>query len=212
MKPESKPLYFVYLAQTEQSEDLFFNQVWSVKFAELSADLAWIDELEVKDGEAYSRDFDHVNFPTYYNWPASWRKAYEAAQNESHTLKKNHLAQAEVHQIDTQVIYIIGEEVWLSTPHYDNSVIYKMKANEVKGHSFDSVVTAAYAYINDFNEWKQAHGKAYERANIASKAQKPFTDSLVGTMETCDQCGGYAVIAKEENGNAICFHCASASV
>jgi len=207
MKLASKPRYFDYLTQVD---DPFFDQVWSSKLAVLSADLTWIDEMEVRHNETYSRDFEHDDFPTYYNWPKHWREAFQAAKNEGHLLKKAHLAQAETHRIDGDVVYILGEEVWFSTNHYDNGDIYKMAVSDRdKNHEFDSVVTAAYAYINDFNEWEQAHGKAYERANILSKIERPFTDSLVGTEQECDLCGCYALIAKEENGNAICCHCAS---
>ncbi len=209
MSIASKPRYSDYLSQVD---DTIFDQVWSPKLAVLSADLSWIDEMEAQNNETYSRDFEHDDFPTYYNWPKSWREAFEAAKREWHLLKKAHLERAEVHRVDGDVVYILGDEVWFSTNYYANGDIYKMAVSDRdKEHEFDSVVSAAYALINDFKEWEQTHGKAYEMANILSKIERPFADliSVVGTTQECDLCGGYALIAKEEDGNAICCHCAS---
>jgi hypothetical protein len=211
MNVASKPLYFMYFTQDINP---FFSKIWAEKLKALMADLAWIDELERRDSETYSRDYDHDDFPNYWVWPQSWRNAYGLAESEASLAKKELLKSAEAFTIDNDDLYIFEDEnkVWFSTSSYDNGTLMQMQLQTGKNeHEFDSVVTAAYAFINDFNEWKQAHGKAYEMANILSKIERPFTDSIVGTTQECDQCGGYARIVKEESGNAICCHCVSAN-
>lgn len=75
---------------------------------------------------------------------------------------------------------------------------------------YDSVVTAAYAYINEYRDWEKNHKNIWEAANIKSSEDNPFSDTLVGTMQTCDGCGAYTKIVEEDRfQNGYCRTCCS---
>lgn len=205
MKIKNKPHYFHYI--TQSSDDIFEN-IWSGVLRELKNDLSWIDRLEKEDDELYSRDYDHDDFQTYWNWPQNWRDEFENAKTIAHKQRIQLLSDAEKYEFDGQTIWIKGESVYLSTSSYACGDICLMTIDD--DSDFDSVVTAAYAYINEWQDWNKKYGLKYEALNILSKAERPFTDSLVGTTQECDGCGSYSLIVEDKNGIVLCKYCAAA--
>ena len=161
---KSAPHYFSFLTQTESP---FFNESWDKAFAELNSDLTWIDELEKEMEETYSRDFDDTDFPSYHIWPKNWRDAFESASRNSRENIKKHLLNAEKHEFDGITLYILEdqEEVWLSTPHYDYGSITKMESVD----KYDSAITAAYIYLNEYENWSKKHKRSWDIANALSE-------------------------------------------
>lgn len=207
MKTEPKPLYFSYLTQ---SDNPFFDVYWGKKLAKLVLDLKWIDELEVEDDCAYSRDFESDDFPTFWNWPQGWQDAHREASNSARLAKMAHLKSAEVVNIDGDELYILedSEEVWFSTSTYANGIVMKMDAVSNDDIEFDSAYTAAYAYMNDYKEWDAQYGSCWKAANILSSADCQFSDKLVGTTQECDGCGAYTRIVKDDGNVSLCAECA----
>ena len=209
MTIKSAPLYFTYMTQASHP---IFKRCWATKLHQLKKDLNWIDELEKEHEETYSRDYDSDDFPLFHCWPQAWRDAYNSAEDEASALLDEHLAKAEVFKVDGDRIYILDEEVWFSTSSYNYGARTLMATSD---HSdaiaFDSVATAAYAYVNDYNDWNAKYGARWEAANILSKSDHPFTDSLVGTTEECDGCGCYGKIVKEIDDIILCEDCAKKS-
>lgn len=203
MKIVSAPNYFSFINQIECP---FFKKSWSDKCSVLIKNTKWIDALEIEDNEKYSRDIESDDFPTYWNWPQEWQNEFEDAKNKAHSFKKEHLKNAEIHQIDSSTLYILdeSEEVWFSTSYYANGEITKMGCNE----QYDSALTAAYIFINEYAEWEKKHSATYKMANMLSSADSVFTDSLVNTNNECDGCGSFALIVKEYNDIALCRNCA----
>ncbi len=231
MNIKSAPFYFDYLTQ---SECPFFDLIWQPKLNELSKDLSWIDHLNeeerlereaeitsdlekgVKPSQRLSseyessKDFYSDDFPTFYNWPQEWQQAYRDIGNEIHLMKKEHLANADVFEINGSRLYILdeSEEVWFSTNHYGNGDITKMDAATDRKVDFDSAITAAYAYKNDYEEWNTKHSSAYKAANILSSSESSvYTDSLKGTQQECDGCAAYSIIVKDDGDVALCANC-----
>jgi hypothetical protein len=200
----SKPYYFKYFNQVPCP---FFEKLWSETLVDLQKDLTWIAKLEDEDQEQYSRDYQHDDFPTYYNWPQKWRDEFQLIKDKVHELTATYLSSAEKHDIDGNTLYIIGDkEVWFATQHYAHGDIAKVELN--CNSSTDSVLTSAYMYMNDFKDWEKTHSKDYEAANILSSADSTFSDSLVNTNQECDGCGCITRIAKEDdNHNVFCSDC-----
>lgn len=227
----SAPLYFSYLIQTECP---FFAKVWSEKLEQLMIDLTWIDRLNqqietdksnriAKDIESgrdpsnfyssgeqkCSKDFNAESFPSYHDWPKKWQEEYQSAIAQSRMQKESHLAAADTYRFDNSTLYILedSEEVWFSTPHFANGDICKMAPTANDKVEFDSAITAAYAFKNDYQEWDAKFGNAYKAANILSSADTVFTDSLVGTTQECDGCAAFAKIVKDDGNVALCANC-----
>lgn len=195
----SKPYYFSFLNQ--ESECTFFTEIWAEQLKAFS-NTSWIDALEIEDGEKYSRDFHSDDFPLFANWPHDFSRAFESATSDAQASITQHLKDAECHRIDGDTIYILNEEVWLSTKSYGNGDIRKM--NDATD-TYDSVVTAAYVYINEHKEWSEKHGVKYEALNILSSLEEQRSiDSLIGTMQECDGCATYAVVTSEEGSHVYC--------
>lgn len=205
---KSAPHYFEYL---EQAECPFFKKHWGEKLSQLMLDLTWIDELEKTDNEIYSRDKNDDDFPTFWNWPQKWQNDYNDAIRIAHKDKEIYLANAEVYRFDNDCLYILedSEEVWFSTSSYANGDIRRMDAASGRKIEFDSAITAAYAFKNDYQDWEKNHGATYRAANILSSADQMFSDSLVGTSQECDGCAAYTKIAKDDGNIALCENCAS---
>lgn len=210
MSIKSAPTYYYYITQ---DCDPFFDVIWEKKLKTLTRDLSWIDALNAQ-GEAFSKDLSSEDFPTYHHWPLDWKMALQACSNEAHKAKTEYLKGSQKHEIDRDTLYINDEteEVFFSTNSYGYGDIRKMMVQDDRFDSvlFDSVLTAAYAYLNDYREWKEEHGANWEALNILSGAEPCNTDSLVGTTQECDGCGAYTLIAKEDNNqNCFCKNCTS---
>lgn len=227
MNMKSAPSYFSYITQ---DEDPFFNAAWDEKLKTLTQDLSWIDELEslnrnevdeyrrsnpgwekshstLGNYQLFSKDVDSDDFPTFYNWPNEWQLAFQACSTEACNSKTEYLKGFQKYSIGDNSLYINDdkEEVFFSTHGYDFGNIAKMT---VKEDSFDSVLTAAYAFLNDYREWEKDHGAKWQQLNILSGAEPNDPCSLVGTTQECDGCGAYTVIVNEDpNGNCLCKDC-----
>jgi hypothetical protein len=191
------PSYFKYLSQTNCP---FFGEIWARELGNLANDIQWIDTLEKEDGTTYSRNPDSDDFPTYYNWPESWRRAYSRSVSEAEAKKKQHLRDAETHKLDEITLFILDdlEEVWLSTPHFNNGTIEKMDGLD----PYDSVSTAAYVFLNLFNEWKAKHKNTWKAANILSSGNAlPERDSVI-----CEVCG-HTFKSRHYDDFDICSEC-----
>ncbi|MDI5832562.1 hypothetical protein OCF84_21425 (plasmid) [Shewanella xiamenensis] len=198
----SKPLCHFYL---HLDGNPFFNETWNKKrLPDLMKDLSWVEQEE----PPVSKDFDHDDFPTYWNWPQNWRTEYEAAKHEASLLLKQHVSNFEVFNLDGCTVYIddCSGEVFASSAHHCHGDLCSAEPHD----SFDSATTAAYAFVNDFKDWHSKWSGAYEAANILSKATRNVDDTVVGTTEECDGCAAYSKIVKvDAHGNALCATCAN---
>ncbi|HAS7807782.1 TPA: hypothetical protein I7551_07750 [Vibrio cholerae] len=227
MNIKSAPSYFSYITQ---ESDPFFNEVWAQKLKTLTLDLSWVDELESVNRkevdeyrrtnpdwevtrstygryDSFSKDVESEDFPTFHNWPIEWQSAFEACETEAYNLTTEHVKSFDKYLIGNNTLYIHDEkeEVFFSTNSYDFGCIKKMMA---KDDSFDSVLTAAYALLNDYREWEKNHGVHWQKINILSGAEPKAINDLKGTEQECDGCGAFTVIVNEDsNGNCFCKDC-----
>ncbi len=229
---KSAPFYFNYLTQVECP---FFAALWAQKLESLMVDLTWIDRLNqqieadksgrikkdlesgrepsnyfASDEQKCSKVFNDESFPDYHDWPENWQSMFREAVNEAGQERDRHLAAADTYDCGHNVLYILedSEEVWFSTPHFANGQQCKMDCAENDKVGFDSVVTAAYAFKNDYQEWDAKSGNAYRVANVLSSAEVVLTDSLVGTEQECDGCAAFTEIVKDDGDVALCANCA----
>ena len=202
MMIKSAPNYYSFLTQENCP---FFESAINKQLLLLASDLSWIDALEKEDDETYSRDYFDCEFPHFVDWPKNWQDGHNAAMKEADDNLTKHLLKAEEHRLDSDVsLYILDEEVYLSTQFYANGSIRKMS----QIGRYDSAVTAAYIYINEYREWESKHSATYNAANILSSSESIFTDSQMGTSQECDGCGNFRLIVIEDkNHNVYCSDC-----
>lgn len=117
---KSSPNYFTFLTQDHA---LFFQEEWEQnRLAKLMGDLTWIDTIEA-DGTTVSRDYAHENFPLYAWWPNAWKTEYRNAEKAAAARLDELLREAEKHSLgDEVIVYILGEDVFLSTRHYNRAI------------------------------------------------------------------------------------------
>lgn len=205
----SAPSYFKFITQ---DCNVFFNRQWDEKRKALMLNLTWIDDLENKLVEKFSRDYESDDFPCYDLWPRIWFNTFNQCSRDSHIEAKEYLSKFQYFKIENCELYLDDdkEEVYFSTPHYDHGSIVKMMATD----DYDSALTAAYAYLNEYREWEIQHKANWEHANLLSMTNNSADhDSLVGTLQECDGCSAYTTIVREDlNGNVFCQACSFGDV
>lgn len=154
-KTEKKPIYSKYFSQG-QSE--YLDLSWFE-----SEDLSWIEDL---GEEEVSIDWKSIDFPSYHAWPQSLKDKYDSSLRDCQKKLKEVVKTAEeTAEIGKLKIYVECEDgnTYCSTEYWCNGAIAIAEIDD--DSDFDSVETAAYAFINDYNEWyeKNGNGKRHER-------------------------------------------------
>jgi hypothetical protein len=175
---KSSPSYFSYFTQ---SDSPYFDISWMNSF-----DMSWIDDLneqqkkefeeEKKDAElpdsyhssddgTNSKDLNSVDFPLSHHWPAEFKEKFKYSVKESKEKIASLIKDTE------QVIEIEELEIYTDCPdgnHYFSTRFYAngdIQLAAIDNDSeFDSVDTAVYAFVNDWNDWNKEHGSSYRKA------------------------------------------------
>lgn len=149
----SRPMCHKYLSLRENP---FLSETWDkARLPELMKDLSWVDE----DDLSVSKDYNHEDFPTFWNWPIEWQSEFRKAEAEALELLAEYVSSFEKFTLGSCIVYINEDtdEVFVSSPAYDNGYLSRAEPRSV----FDSAPTAAYAFANDYNDWRAASENAH---------------------------------------------------
>lgn len=164
----SRPMCHKYLSLRDNP---FLTETWEkARLPELMKDLSWVDREDLP----VSKDYNDEDFPAFWNWPAKWQAEFRKAETEALELLIQYVSSFEKFTLGSCTVYINegNNEVFVSSPAYDNGYLSRAEPRNV----FDSVSTAAFAFVNDYNHWHSKFGMAYKATNITSSSTSNFTD------------------------------------
>ncbi|MFK5893572.1 MAG: hypothetical protein QM504_10160 [Pseudomonadota bacterium] len=155
-----------------------------------------------------AKDFNCVDFPLMHEWPKEFKSVYDEILNSGRQKINSIVKTAEQELVLGHVtLYVSCEDGnhYFSTPYFANGEI-TLACLDDDSH-IDSVDTAVYMFINEYNQWQDKYGKAYEAAvtlsNLEALRQPCSAENDVGcehedlgslgcvhgSMVTCPYCG-----------------------
>lgn len=179
-----QPKYFSYF---NQGESQYLN--WSLLD---DVDMTWVDDLNKQraledDHDIASKDLGNIDFPSSHEWSPHFESKFnEIVSAARETIDGMIKTADEVVTIETMKIYLDCKDGnhYFSTPFFDHGSIRVVAIDSES--DFDSVDTAVYAFINDYNEWREEHGQKHDAMTQLSNLEALRQPVSLDTESGCD--------------------------